>query len=281
MTTTDSQRLHILGSEVRYWVYNPGATRTLVMIHGFRGNHHGLHDIIQRLPEVRVIIPDLPGFGESTPMTRRQHDINGYRDFVGEFITQLGLEKPALLGHSFGSIIAASFAATSPQRISKLILINSIATPALKGPRTVFSYGAKLFYQIGAALPERAGRALLSNRLVVLGTSQLLAKTKDKALRRDIHQHHIQHFSSFQTRDALLQAFDASISHTVLAFAPHIHVPTLLVAGARDDIAPSSGQYELERQLPDARLLVIPDVGHLIHREAPRAAAEAITQFLG
>jgi pimeloyl-ACP methyl ester carboxylesterase len=163
---------------------------------------------------------------------------------------------------------------------SKLILINPIAAPALKGPRTVFNYGAKLYYQLGAALPEKTGRALLSSRLMVRVTSQLLTKTKDRALRADIHQHHLQHFSSFQTRSALLEAFDASINHNVMDYAANISLPTLLIAGAVDDIAPLGAQYELERRLHDARLIIAQKVGHLIHREAPRAAAEAITKFL-
>jgi pimeloyl-ACP methyl ester carboxylesterase len=108
----------------------------------------------------------------------------------------------------------------------------------------------------------------------------MLAKTKDKALKADIHRHHLQHFSSFQTRQTLLEAFDASIEHTVAEFAFDIHMPTLLIAGAIDDIAPLKSQFELERLFPDARLLVIQNVGHLIHREAPKEAVEAIREFL-
>lgn len=249
------------------------------MIHGFRGNHFGLQDIIDQLPDYRIIIPDLPGFGESTPMDVR-HDIANYTKFVQKFIEQLQLNRPILLGHSFGSIIAASLAASSPQLISKLILINAIALPALKGPRKAMSQATKLYYQLGAALPEKAGRALLSSKTITKITSMAMAKTHNKALRADIHKHHLQHFSSFQTRQALLESFDASIGHAVLDYAPKITMPTLLIAGAIDDIAPLKGQYELERQLPDAQLVVIQKVGHLVHREAPQQAADAITRFV-
>lgn len=280
MSTPQSRLISIFGSDVHYWIFNPAQKKTILMIHGFRGNHHGLHDIITHLPDFRIIVPDLPGFGESTPMTEQPHDIDGYAKFTEQFVQKLKLDGPALLGHSFGSIVAASVAARSPKLFSKLILVNPIAAPALNGPRRIFSYGAKLYYQLGAALPEKAGRALLSNRFVVLATSRLLAKTKDKTLRADIHRHHLQHFSSFQTRGALIEAFNASISHTALDYAQHIYVPTLLIAGDADDIAPLTGQYELSRQLPDARLHVIQKVGHLIHREAPRETSKAITQFL-
>lgn len=281
MKTTDPQALHILGSDVRYWVFHPDKPKTIVMIHGFRGTNHGLHDIIRALPNYRIVIPDLPGFGESTPMAKTPHDISGYTEFVRQFIDELKLtEKPALLGHSFGSIITASFAAAHGDMIEKLILINAIATPALKGPRAISSFGAKLYYRIGAKLPERAGRALLSSKTMVKATSVVLTKTKDKALKKDIHRHHLRHFSSFHNRDTLLEAFNASINHNVSEYAEYIHVPTLLIAGALDDIAPVEGQIQLTKKLPDSRLVIVEHVGHLIHREAPSDAAEAISEFL-
>jgi pimeloyl-ACP methyl ester carboxylesterase len=281
MIETTPHRHRIFGSEVNYWIYNPTKHRTIVMVHGFRGTHHGLHDIIAQLPDYQIIIPDIPGFGESTPMSERRHDIDGYGDFFAKFIEKLDLkEKPALLGHSFGSIVAARVAAHRPELFTKLILVNAIASPALKGPRTIFSHGAKFYYRIGAALPESVGRAFLSNPLMVRATSELLTKTKNKALKKDIHRHHLEHFSSFQDRKALLEAFNASVGHTALDYAADITAPTLLIAGDADDIAPLKGQYELEAKLPDARLVVLPNIGHLIHREGPKEAAEAIDRFL-
>lgn len=281
MRTTEPHTLQILGSTVNYWIFHEDKPHTIVMIHGFRGTNHGLHDIIRALPQYKIIIPDLPGFGQSTPMTEARHDIEGYGEFVRQFIAKLSLpEKPTLLGHSFGSIVTSYFAAIHAELIDKLIMVNTIASPALKGPRALSSLGAKLYYQLGAALPERPGRALLSSKTMVKATSVLLTKTKDKALRTDIHRHHLRHFSSFQTRDALLEAFNASTQHTAMDYAKDIHVPTLLIAGAKDDIAPMTGQLALTKALPESQLVIVEHVGHLIHREAPSEAAEAITEFL-
>ncbi|HEU5187952.1 MAG TPA: alpha/beta fold hydrolase, partial [Candidatus Saccharimonadales bacterium] len=60
-------QVKIQGSQVHYWVFNPKRQQTIVMIHGFRGTHHGLQNIIDRLDDYKIIIPDLPGFGASTP----------------------------------------------------------------------------------------------------------------------------------------------------------------------------------------------------------------------
>jgi len=114
----------------------------------------------------------------------------------------------------------------------------------------------------------------------VRGMSVKLAKTRDRDLRRFIHDQHDRYFSDFRTRDAVVEGFDASLSTDVAAVADRIRQPVLLVAGERDEIAPVDDQFALLERLPDARLDVIPDVGHLIHYETPEAAAHAIRRFL-
>ena len=81
----------------------------LVLVHGFRGDHHGLEPVVAQLPGFRIISPDLPGFGESATFQGRPHDIEAYADWLAAFIGAVGIDGPyALLGHSFGSIVAAS-----------------------------------------------------------------------------------------------------------------------------------------------------------------------------
>lgn len=274
------QHIQIYGSNVCYWVYNPKKTDVIVMVHGFRGTHHGLEEIIKNLPEFKIIIPDLPGFGQSTPMTNYLHDIVGYSNFVQQFIKQVAPNKPTLLGHSFGSIVATHVASAKPQLINKLILVNAIATPALKGPQQIFTQIALAYYWLGQKLPKKPGTALLASRTITLGSSILMAKTKDKQLRKHIHQSHLAHFSQFQNREVLGQSFKASISNTATDFAKQVNTPTLLIAGEIDDIAPVKGQYVLEKTIPNARLVTIAGVGHLIHHEAPKQAARTIEEFL-
>ena len=272
----------VLGSTTRYWEYGaPDATATVVVSHGYRGEHHGLEPVIAQLPGIRFIGPDLPGFGESTPMQDAPHSIDGYARWLIAFVDALGLTGSAvILGHSFGTITStAALARGLPT--PGLILINPISVSGLNGPRPMATRATVWYYHVASRLPERLGLALLKSWWIVQFMSMSLVKTRDKALRRWIHNEHHTYFSNFASRDVVVEAFDASVSHNVSDFAAAIAVPTLLVAAELDDITPvSAHQPVIDAMIGEATLVVLPDVGHLIHYEKPVEAARAIEAFL-
>ncbi|GGR38885.1 MULTISPECIES: alpha/beta hydrolase [Agromyces] len=272
-------RTTVLGSTTAWWEYGEPGAPVIVLVHGFRGDHHGLEPIVANLPGFRIVSPDLPGFGESAPLDG-PHDIAGYAAWLDAFVASLELGGAyTLLGHSFGSIVASA-AVAGGLRPERLVLVNPIGAPALEGPRGIMTRLAVAYYRAAAALPERAGFAVLKSRAIVRVMSVTMAKTRSRELRRFIHDQHDRYFSAFSDRDSLLEAFRASVSHDVREFAPRIDVPVLLVAAERDDITPLSAQHVLVGRFPDARLEVIPEVGHLIHYEAPGDAARRILGFV-
>ncbi len=272
-------RTTVLGSTTAWWEYGEPGAPVIVLVHGFRGDHHGLEPIVANLPGFRIVSPDLPGFGESAPLDG-PHDIAGYAAWLDAFVASLELGGAyTLLGHSFGSIVASA-AVAGGLRPERLVLVNPIGAPALEGPRGIMTRLAVAYYRAAAALPERAGFTVLKSRAIVRVMSVTMAKTRSRELRRFIHDQHDRYFSAFSDRDSLLEAFRASVSHDVREFAPRIDVPVLLVAAERDDITPLSAQHVLVGRFPDARLEVIPEVGHLIHYEAPGDAARRILGFV-
>lgn len=273
------------GSNVAYWSYEPvqatRRTRTILVIHGFRGDHHGLLRVVDQLPEMRIIMPDLPGFGSSEPFADDEHTVERYGQFIQSFMAALRLgPDTVLLGHSFGSIIASHFTADHPKSVRPLILINPIAAPALAGAKGIMTKLAVFYYQLSAKLPRRIGLAVLRNRVIVRIMSVAMAKTRDKQLRRFIHGQHDAYFSAFADRDSLLEAFRASVSGNVAEVAEKLKLPVLLIAGDKDEIATLADQHKLLEKLRDGTLQVIPGVGHLIHYETPAPAAAFIRSFL-
>jgi len=275
------------GSRTAYWEYGPSSTATadgasdpvtVIAVHGFRGEHHGLEPVLAYLPDLRVIAPDLPGFGETAPLPERTHDLETYAGWLTEFAASVA-PGAVILGHSFGSIVASA-AVAGGLETPRLILINPIGAPALEGPKGILTKLAVMYYGMGARLPERAGTALLRNRLIVRAMSMAMAKSKDPELRRFIHDQHDRYFSDFADRDVLRDAFVTSVSNDVRAHAPRIGVPTLLIAAQQDDITPIEAERHLATLFEDSELVEIAGVGHLIHYETPAEAAGAIRRFL-
>lgn len=263
----------------RVYGHSDAASR-IVFLHGLRGDHHGLEPIVAHLADALVVVPDLPGFGESPPLPHDACDVDGYAAWTRGLLAAVAPAGDAVLaGHSFGSVVAAA-AVASGARVRGLVLVNPIATSALAGPRVVMTRLTVGFHRLAGALPERAGTALLRSRAVARAAGAAMATTRDRDLRRWIHAEHGRYFSTFADRRTLLAAFAASVGHDVAEFARAVPVPTLLVAAERDDIAPPASQRALLGAFPDARLVVVPGTGHLAHYEAPAAVAAAITPFL-
>ena len=253
--------------------------RALIMIHGFRGTHHGLALIAKELGAVQTIVPDLPGFGEGDML--HHYDLDSYVEWLHGFMLSQKLTRaPDLLGHSFGSIVCAAYAAKYPKTIRRMVLVNPIGAPALEGPRGILSELAVVYYWIGKHLPARLGRAWLSSWASVMLMSVVMAKTKSKRLRKFIHRQHLTYFSRFDSPKSVYDGFITSISHSVRDMAKDISTKTLLIAGDKDDITPLDKQEELVKLFPDAELAVIDNVGHLTHYETPKKVAQLVQAFI-
>ncbi|WP_404313381.1 alpha/beta fold hydrolase [Agrococcus terreus] len=270
------RRVETAGTSTAVFEYGAEDAPPIVFVHGFRGDHHGLEPIAAHLPGLRVIAPDLPGFGASDALPHAS--IEAYADHLIALVAELAPGAP-VLGHSFGSIVVAHAAARGLDA-SRVVLVNPIATPALEGGSRLGSLAALGYYRAAAALPERAGLALLGAPPIVRGMSAFMAKTRDRALRAWIHEQHDRYFSTYASRQAVLEVFDASIRHTVGEVAARIRQPVQLIAADRDDITPLAHQHRLRAAFPDARLSVLTGVGHLVHYERPREAAAIVRRFL-
>ena len=297
----------------RYWQYGKGmndgtfpeGSYPVLLVHGFRGDHHGLEIIanylLKLIPNVSIISPDLPGFGRSADLPESapgEDSIDAYVAWLQDFVERtnpLGLPLH-VVGHSFGSIVTSAFAAAHPASLALLSLINPISEPALEGSQRVASRLASLYYRAGAALPEKIGYPLLRSQLITRASSEVMMRTKDRAMRRFINGQHAAYFGSFGSRRGVLSAYEASITHTAAEYAAAIRVPVQMLVAEDDDLGTpetaramyatlTSRELPVSHSLPATstgareRLDMIPEVGHLIHYETPHLAAELIADF--
>ena len=267
-------------TETVYYEYPAASNKveTIVMIHGYRGNHRGLEAIVAGLGDFRVIVPDLPGFGESEELPGA-HTLDSYANWLEDFIKELGLTSQVnLVGHSFGTLVVGRYA--TRHQCKSIVLINPVSAPALSGPRAFLTRITSLFYHLSNLLPKSIGSLLLRSPIAVMVMSSVMAKTKDRNLRSWIHRQHLSNFSDFASVRVATEGYDASISSDLSVMAASISSPVMVIAAELDDITAISRQREVVKLYPTARLVEIYGVGHLVHYEAPQQAANFISSFV-
>jgi len=252
------------------WHLGDGGPRVL-LIHGFRGDHHGLLGVAGALPQVRFTIPDLPGFGK-TPALDSEHNLETYGSWLVDFVKASG-DYDLILGHSFGSLVVASGFGKG-LAVEKVALQNPITTRASEAGSRANKL-ADRYYELGS----RDGSNLLTSQLVVRGMSVALAKTKNLGVRRFIHKQHSSYFSVFESNRVVAEGYQAASRGNVLDFADHLPAKLLVIAGDRDVVAPMDGQLELAR-VTGADLRVLKGVGHLTHYERPSEVATCLSEYL-
>ena len=259
----------------------PSQRQPLLFIHGFRGDHHGLQFIAENIKGRQSFIPDLPGFGQTPPLPGKQ-TLETYTSFVrglADWIEDQTGEQPILVGHSFGSIVAANAAADAGAS-TPLVLINPIVSLPDRGPGRLLTVTVDNYYRIAEAAPEKVGNFLLKNRPTVRLMSEAMATSRDRDTRRFIHDQHQQHFSSFSDRKSLADAYWVSTHHTVREVEKQLTMPVLVISGRADAIASPRATHEFVKRLPNIEHHEFPRVGHLVHYERPAETAHHIEDWL-
>ena len=277
-----AKSVSIAGSNTNYWLY-PATTRdasqaeTLVLVHGYRGDHHGLESFAGGLTNYNVISPDLPGFGTSDPM-KVEHSLDSYSTWFKAFLEKLELKSPLVVGHSFGTLVVSSTEAKLGL-FSKIVLVNPVAGGRIVGISKVLLEFVKFYYWLAHVVPEFVGNKMTKTYLLVDSMSAYTTKTKDKELRKWIKQQHRSHFNSFANSQVVWEAYLASTENVVVPFLKEVHKPVLLVAAERDEITPVSAVYDLARTMDNAQVHEVKGCGHLVHYEAAAEAVEVINEF--
>lgn len=261
----------------------------MVMVHGFRGDHHGLQLVVDALPEFEIWVPDLPGFGLSPAFPDVAHDVSSYAQIINQFAQHIGQRQSRfLVGHSFGSMITSEAIAQDRSLWDGLVLLAPISRPALDPHGGLFQRLATSvtdrFYRVCASVPAAAGRWLLSHPVLIWATGAFMSKTDDVRTLAYTHDQHRQYFSAFDTPQALLDSYRASVAETVTEKAHLLCLPVLVVSGDQDELASVAEQEHLVQQIsavsPHSRLNVIPGTGHLLHYEVPVEIAAGIRGFV-
>jgi len=251
-----------------------GSGPPLLLLHGFTGCRASMRGVAEILAGgYRVILPDLPGHGCSpVPTAPPAHGMEACCDALAALLSRLGAEAPHVVGYSMGARVALSLAVRHPSCVRSLALVGGragIQDPAERAQRVaadialaerIEARGVPWFVDYWMALPLFASQQRL-------GAARLAAAREQRLANRACGL-----AGSLRGMGAGAQAplFDA---------LPDVKVPVLLVSGAEDPRFTALAE-DLARRLPRARCCVIPEAGHAVHLESPRAFGEALLGFL-
>jgi pimeloyl-ACP methyl ester carboxylesterase len=209
-----------------------------------------------------VLAVDLPGHGRSPGALRAT--IEDWSRWVASFIEAAGLERPALVGHSMGSLIALQTALEHPERVSKLALVGT-STPMPVGE----AFLAAARENSPAALDMEAVWG--HSRLSQLAQSPVPGVSLLGASRR---------LNGRSKPGALAAALEACSRYRASTQALNaLQVPTLVVAGRRDQMTSFKAGKAVAGEIPGARFVAL-DAGHSMMSEAPRELLAALKEFL-
>jgi pimeloyl-ACP methyl ester carboxylesterase len=238
----------------------------LVLLHGgwcdsrlWRRQLDGLGD------EFALAAWDTPGCGASSdpPPDWRMPD---YADCLAAWLDAAGIERPHVLGLSWGSALALEFYRRHPDVPSSLVLASAYAGWAGSLPPEEVAARLERAEAELERPPEEWAPAYLPGLLTDAAPPGLAEELL--AMMHDIHP--------AGTR-TMLHAMARADLRDVL---PHIDVPTLLLYGELDARSPLPVAEELQASIPGSQLVVLPDVGHLANAERPDQFNAAVRRFL-
>lgn len=244
--------LEINGVKVNYEIN--GCGEPVVLLHGWGQNIAMMKPVSDALiDQFQVVNLDLPGFGGSSEPTFAW-SIYDYADFLSSFLSYLGIEKPIIIGHSFGVRIAIIYA--SKHETGKL----------------VFTGGAGILPKRGIDYYFKVYTYKTTKKILSLpGLKHFKNKLSSKAGSSDYQQ------ASATMKRVLINVVNEDLS----CLLKDIKVPTLLIWGANDDATPLWMAKKMESEIKDAGLVVIENAGHFAYFDNVNYFNVVVKTFIG
>ena len=267
---------HVLHREVDgidLCVFERGAGKPLLLIHGQFGDHRDWEPVLEPLSQhYRVIAPDLPGFGDSEKPDAA-YDAAFFTRVLDRLLATFCVEKTAVVGNSFGGQIAGLFALACPQRVSELVFVDSGGFREV--PEAEKQFVAQRFSEAVLAQLTPAIHEFLFAPLFPASASaardRYLAKQNVKLNRPDRGQY----------ARALFRSITLSNNTNLLPDLAGISQRTLVLHGQNDPVVQEALSREAAKRLPNAELVVLDNVGHIPQLEAPERFCAELRRFLG
>ncbi len=268
----------------------PRGGEPAVFVHGLGGSSANWTDLMGCLSEVVAgSALDLPGFGRSAPPADGRYTVGAHARAVVRHLEASGRGPVHLFGNSLGGAVCTRVAADRPDLVRTLVLI-SPALPNLRPQRAgdprlplmlVPGLSALASRRLAVATPEQRARAVLE--LCFADPTAIPQQRMDEAVEEVRRRSGLAHGNDSFTRSlrGLIGSYLVRGPRSLWARAATVQAPTLLVWGEQDRLVDVALAPRAAATFPDARLLVLPGVGHVAQMERPDLVARAFLGMLG
>jgi pimeloyl-ACP methyl ester carboxylesterase len=244
-----------LGVRIRY--ISVGSGKPLLLLHGWGTSLDTFTAMAGDLGRFfRVTSFDFPGHGGSD-MPPATWSVDDFVELTLAVMAELGVERPSILGHSFGGRVAIKLAAEHPDALDRLVLVDAAGVPPARTLRRVLKRGASRTGNAAGRWLGRPGRAIRR------GIVRRIAST------------------DYLNAGPLRDTFLAIVREDLRPSLPLIKAPTLLVWGESDEDTPVSDARTMAKAIPGADLLVLKNAGHFSYIDQYGRFRLAVMPFLG
>jgi len=245
------------GVKTSYQVFGEG--QPFLILHGWGSNSERWVNIAEKITEglptgesFKVIVPDLPGFGESDQL-KTAWNMNNYIKWAEEFVKEIGIKEFYLMGHSFGGALACKFAIKYPQEVKKLFLVSAASVRKRTTKKNALRNISKIV-KLFSFLPFYA------------------------FLRKGFYKFIIRKSDYPYVDGVMKETFKNVISEDLSQFTGFIRTPTVIIWGDKDKSTPVEDAYFMNQKIKDSKLVVIPNAGHILNKECPETLAQKILE---
>lgn len=246
-----------------------GTGDPIIMLHGFGANKDNWLRFAKHFtPNYRVIIPDIPGFGESSKPENAKYTIVSQVERLNLLVRELKLKEFHLVGNSMGGNIAGTYAATYPERVMTLALFDSggVRSPGKSERELLLEKGTNLFVIKNV---EDYDRLLAMNFYKPMKIPSIIKRYLAKEAAKNV-QFNAKIFDEITDTD--FYELEGKLNT--------IKAPTLIVWGDSDKVLDISALPVFENKIRNAKSAIIKECGHLPMLEKPEETAAVYKDFL-
>ncbi|MEW6180884.1 MAG: alpha/beta hydrolase [Chloroflexota bacterium] len=276
----DSRFIEVNGIDVHYKQYGSGEP-VMILLHGFGASTFSWREVMKPLSEYGTVIAfDQPAFGlTERPMPgewegESPYTLNSQINLLIGLMDRLNVEKAVLIGNSAGGTVAAAAALAHPQRVPALVLVDAAIyagggapawiRPLLKTPqfdRLGPWFARSIAGEQGDAFLRAAWHdpSKITDEIIAGYREPLRVANWDRALWE---------LTKVSGESQLVERLD------------ELNLPVLVITGDDDRIVPTAESLRLANDLPNARLAVLENCGHVPQEECPRPFLKAVVDFL-